>query len=249
MSITRLREFAHPAKNPWHQPIEVYIQLTMNSPHKQFYLKRRASKSKFPSLVTKPGIGRALIVCLALSGAVWPVQSATPPILRESAKTMVGHRVSNFTLTDLAGRKVALSDFSDKKVIAIFVMGKGCPVANLYLTELMKLQDTYGKKGLQIIGIDSNSGVTREQLAEQARAFKVTFPVLHDPDQRVAQLLRVTRTAETLLLDAQRVVRYQGRIDDRFGYTHKRSQPRRRDLQEALDQVLAGEVVTISVTA
>src|SRR6185295_11830040 len=60
--------------------------------------------------------------------------------------------------------------------------------------------------------------------------------------------LRLTRTAETLLLDKQQVVRYQGRIDDRFGYTHKRNQPRRRDLQEALDQVLAGESVTIAET-
>jgi len=161
---------------------------------------------------------------------------------------MVGHRVSNFKLTDLKGRKVALSDFKDRGLIVLFVMGKGCPVANLYLTELRKLQEDYEKKGLQIIGIDSNSGVTLEQLVEQARDFKVSFPVLHDPDQRVAKLLRVTRTAETLLLDKQRVVRYQGRIDDRFGYTHKRNQPRRRDLQEALDQVLAGELVTIAET-
>src|SRR5437016_1921832 len=220
----------------------------MKSRHKQFSLNRRASISKFLLVLTTPAIGTALIVCLALSGTVWPAQSATPPILKASEKTMVGHRVSNFKLTDLEGRKVALSDFSDKRVIVLFVMGKGCPVANLYLTELRKLQDAYEKKGLQIVGIDSNSGVTREQLAEQARDFKVTFPVLHDPDQRVAQLLRLTRTAETLLLDKQRVVRYQGRIDDRFGYTHKRNQPRRRDLQEALDQVLVGELVTIPET-
>ncbi len=220
----------------------------MNPTQKEFSLNRRASKSKILSVFTPPGIGRALIVCLALSGIVWPVQSDTPLTLKESAKTMAGHRVSNFTLTDLEGRQVALSDFSDKRVIVLFIMGNGCPVANLYLTELKKLQGTYEKKGLQIIGIESNSGVTREQLVEQARDFKVTFPVLHDPDQRVAQLLRVTRTAETLLLDGQRVVRYQGRIDDRFGYTHKRNQPRRRDLEEALDQVLAGESVTISET-
>jgi len=51
-------------------------------------------------------------------------------------------------------------------------MGKGCPVANLYLTELMKVQDTYGTKGLadhrHRIEFRSDAG----QLAEQARAFK-----------------------------------------------------------------------------
>src|SRR5437667_4242173 len=108
----------------------------MNSAHKEFSLKRRESTNKTLSVLTTTAMGRAVLVCLALSGAVWPVQSASPPILKESAKTMVGHPVSNFTLTDLAGRKVALSDFSDKKLIALFVMGNGCPVANLYLTEL-----------------------------------------------------------------------------------------------------------------
>lgn len=212
-------------------------------------MKRKASNCKLLSVLITPGIGGALISCLALFGTVWPVQAADTSLnLKESAKTMVGHRVSNFKLTDLEGRKVALSDFSGKKVIVLFVMGKGCPVANLYLTELRKLQDAYEKKGLQIIGIDSNAGMTRDKLAEQAREFKVSFPVLHDPDQRVAEMFRVTRTAETLLLDERRVVRYQGRIDDRFGYTHKRNQPRRRDLQEALDEVLAGELVAIPET-
>src|SRR5689334_14117584 len=106
-------------------------------------MKNRPSEREFQSALITQRIGPVLIVCLALSGIVWPAKSATPPILRESAKTMVGHHVSNFKLTDLEGRKVALTDFSDKKVIVLFVMGKGCPVANLYLTELRKLQDAY----------------------------------------------------------------------------------------------------------
>ena len=219
-----------------------------NPTQKHLPMKHRPARTKSLLVLITQRVRGVLIVCLALSGMVRPAQPATPPILKESASTMAGHRVSNFTLTDLEGRKVALSDFSDKKVIVLFVMGNDCPVANLYLKELRNLQGAYDKKGLQIIGIESNAGVTREQLAEQARDFKVSFPVLHDPDQRVAEMLRVTRTAETLLLDEQRVVRYQGRIDDRFGYTHKRNQPRRRDLQEALDQVLAGELVTIPET-
>src|ERR1051325_4982650 len=181
----------------------------MKQTQTQYPMKRNASKHKFLSVLTSARISSTLIVCVALSGMAWRAQSATPPVLKESEKTMVGHRVSNFTLTDIGGRKVGLSDFSDKKVIVVFMMGNGCPVANLYVKELKKLQETYENKGLQIIAIESDAGVTREKLAEQARDFKVSFPVLHDPGQRVADMLRVTRTAETLLLDEQRVVRYQ----------------------------------------
>src|SRR5438445_12119757 len=95
------RTLHSPAKSAWHQPTEAYIQLTMNSPQKRFCLNGRASKSKFLSALTTPAIGTALIVCLALSGTVWPAQSATPPILQESEKTTVGHRISNLKLTDL----------------------------------------------------------------------------------------------------------------------------------------------------
>src|SRR4051812_24068296 len=115
----------------------------MNSPQKQF---QRALKSKSLSFLITPGIGTALIVFLTLFG-IMPVQSDTPLALKESEKTMVGHSISNFTLTNLEGRQVALSDFKDKGVIVLFLMGKGCPVANLYLTELKKLQDAYEKKG------------------------------------------------------------------------------------------------------
>src|SRR5690242_9599432 len=132
-------------------------------------MKLTPSKNKFLPVLATRVIGAAILVPLALLGIVWPAHSETPPILKESAKTMVGHRVSDFTLTDLEGRKVSLSDFGGKSVVVLFVMGKGCPVANLYVTELKKLQDAYDKKGLQIIGIDSNAGVTREELVEQAR--------------------------------------------------------------------------------
>src|SRR5262249_8312355 len=118
----------------------------------QRQFSRRRSKSRFFSVLTEPRIGRALIVCLALSGRVWTVHADPSLTLKESATTMVGHRVSDFKLKDLEDRQVALSDFKDKGVIVLFVMGKGCPVANLYLAELKKLQNTYEKKGLQIIG-------------------------------------------------------------------------------------------------
>src|ERR1043165_9629123 len=131
----------------------------MKQTRTQFPMKRKPSKSKFLSVLTRLPIARTFIVCLTLSAIAWPAWSATPPILKESEKMMVGHRVADFTLKDLEGHNVALSKFSDKPIVVLFVMGKGCPVANLYLTELRQLQETYDKKGLQIIGIDSNSEV------------------------------------------------------------------------------------------
>ena len=162
---------------------------------------------------------------------------------------IVGRKVADFMLKNQAGEDVALSDFRDRKAVVLFFMGLGCPIANLYAPELMELQKKYESFGVQVIGIQSNAGVTAEDVAKHVEEFKITFPVLHDADQRIAQRLGATRMAEVFLLDGSRAVRYHGRIDDRFGYTYKRDTPRRPDLLRALKSVLDGKQVAVAETA
>src|SRR5581483_764026 len=52
------------------------------------------------------------------------------------------------------------------------------------------------------------------------------------------------RTPEVFLLDAGRAIRYHGRIDDQYGVGFRREAPTRRDLREALDELLAGKPVS-----
>jgi mono/diheme cytochrome c family protein len=62
------------------------------------------------------------------------------------------------------------------------------------------------------------------------------------------QLFGARRTPEVFVLDARRVIRYRGRIDDRFAPDHKRDEPRRHDLREALDELIAGKKVSVPET-
>ena len=70
------------------------------------------------------------------------------------------------------------------------------------------------------------------------------FPVLKDFDQQVADAFGAERTPEVFLLDANRVIRYHGRIDDQYGIGFRRDKPARRDLEQALDELLAGQPIT-----
>ena len=56
------------------------------------------------------------------------------------------------------------------------------------------------------------------------------------------------RTPEVFVLDAGRVVRYWGRIDDQYGVGYIRDEARREDLKTALDELLAGKEVSVPVT-
>ena len=53
----------------------------------------------------------------------------------------------------------------------------------------------------------------------------VTFPVLKDPDNRVADQLLAERTCEALVIDGRGRLRYRGAIDDQYGLGTRRDDP------------------------
>src|SRR5262249_32388376 len=143
---------------------------------------------------------------------------------------------------------VALADFKDKKAVVVIFLGTECPISNGFLPRLAQLHKDYAGKGVQIVGINSNSQDTADRVAEHAGKNELPFPVLKDEDTLVADQFGAKRTPEVFVLDGERTVRYQGRVDDQLGYGFKRGQPTRRDLVEALEEVLAGKPVTVAST-
>lgn len=70
-----------------------------------------------------------------------------------------------------------------------------------------------------------------------------------DPKLATTDALGARHTPEVFVLDANRVIRYRGRIDDKFGKRLKaNAQVTKYDLLAALDEVLADKPVTVSVT-
>src|SRR5262249_42474464 len=83
---------------------------------------------------------------------------------------------------------------------------------------------------------------------EHAKHYGLPFPVLHDEGAKVADRFAAERTPEAFVLDGGLVVRYRGRIDDRFAKGVHRAQPNRHDLVAALEDVLATGAVAEPVT-
>lgn len=198
------------------------------------------------------GIGWGIVVAAAVAAqfAVTAAEQKPAAAVDKAAEsTAIGQKVADFILSDTSGKQVALTDFRDQKGVVLFFMGTTCPISNLYLPALVELQQKYAARGVQIVGIQSNAGLTAEEVKTHAAEHKFTLPVLHDVEQRVAQQLGATRTSEVFLLDSQRTVRYHGRVDDRYGYTYKRGSARRADLEEALAELLDGKPISVAETA
>src|SRR5262249_26966315 len=74
------------------------------------------------------------------------------------------------------------------------------------------------------------------------------FPALKDVGQRLADKLGVSRTPTVVVLDGDFVLRYRGRVDDRYGTAFRREKATRDDLAAAVEDVLAGRKVAVAET-
>ena len=101
----------------------------------------------------------------------------------------------------------------------------------------------YNSQDVAIIGIDSNQQDAPTELARYARTHDISFPLLKDPGNRVADQFGAERTPEAFVLDRDRKVRYWGRIDDQFGVGYARQKSTQNYVANAIDDLLAGRPV------
>ncbi len=198
---------------------------------------------------------RTLPVCLLLLvGTACFVADAT---VAAETEGLIGKKIDEFSLHDFRGKVHRLSDYKDGKGMVVAFIGVECPLATLYAARLEEMAREFGDKGVTVLAIDSNRQDSITELAGFAARHKLTFPILKDPDNKVADLFGAKRTPEAYLIDADGIVQYCGRIDDQYGqhlgengkrisYQHKA--PRRRDLQIAIEETLAGQQVSEPLT-
>lgn len=170
------------------------------------------------------------------------------PTLASSAETSpIGQTVADFTLDDFRGKTHSLSDFSQRKAVVIAFLGTECPLAKLYGHRLQTISDTFGHS-VAVVGINANRHDSITEIAAYARRHHLEFPILKDVGNKVADAIGARRTPEVFLLDQKGVIRYRGRIDDQYGVGYTRDAPKSNDLKNAVQQLLAGQPVTVAET-
>jgi peroxiredoxin len=158
-------------------------------------------------------------------------------------------RTVDFSLKDSSDRTWSLAGLKDSKAIVIVFLGTDCPVNNAYAPRLAELHKEFDGKGVHFLGINSNWQDTATRIAGHAKEHGIPFPVLKDTANVVADKFAARRTPEVFVLTPDGKVHYQGRIDDQYSYGGtKRPQPTRRDLAEAITEVLGGKPVSVAKT-
>jgi peroxiredoxin len=161
----------------------------------------------------------------------------------------VGLPAPDFTLSDVEGNSVTLSDFTRSgKTVVLEWFNPDCPVSKAYHVPQQAMGEVAGDyAGRNVVWLAINSGGPGLQghgLQRNQRAvdeYEIPFPVLLDESGAVGQHYAAQRTPHMYLIDADGILRYNGAIDN----GNSRSPGDVNFVRQALDQLLAGAEVSV----
>jgi peroxiredoxin len=149
-------------------------------------------------------------------------------------------KIENFTLKDYNDKKHSLTDYKESKAIVIMFIATECPVSNDYNSRMEKLYNVYKEKGIAFLGINSNKAESVNRIKEHAADNSLTFPILKDEKNIIADKFEASVTPEIYVLNSNFNVLYHGRIDN----ARDESEIVNKDLENALNEILSGKEVS-----
>ena len=155
------------------------------------------------------------------------------------APPIIGSTIADFTLPDASGTPRRLDSIRGKNGTVLIFIATQCPVSNGYNERMEKLAQDFKARGINVVGINANSTESAADVKDHAAKNNLTFTILKDNGNKVADMLGATRTPEAYFLDASNKLLYHGRIDNSRDITQVNSS----ELRDALEATLAGKPV------
>ncbi len=183
----------------------------------------------------------AVLAAVAAGSALTAVLAAAD----DAPQATVGQVAPDFELKDVYGKPFKLSDFKGKIVVLEWV-NKGCPVSRRCHKQA-RMQELYKKYAEKVVwlGIDTTAGAKPEENRVYVAQIGITYPLLHDTDQKVGRMYGAKTTPHMFVIDADGKLAYQGAIDDD---PQGAKETPVNYVAAAIDNLMAGKAVETSQT-
>jgi peroxiredoxin len=170
-----------------------------------------------------------------------------------------GSKAPDFNLPGIDGKNYSLASFADAKILVVIFSAVHCPTAQAYEDRIIKIQNDYRDKGVQVVMISPNApnsvcleemgytdlGDSFEEMKIRAADKGYNFPFLYDGDtEEMSVKYGPVATPHTFIFDEDRILRYVGRMDD----SEKIGTAKIHDARNAIEALLAGEEVKVKQT-
>ncbi len=156
-----------------------------------------------------------------------------------------GDEAPSFSLLNVDGKMVSLSDYSNEKGVIVIFTCNHCPYSVAYEDRIIALDKKYKPLGWPVVAINPNDPALQpadsyDKMQERAAEKGFTFPYLWDDGQKVFPQYGATRTPHVFLLqntDGKFFVRYIGAIDNNYEDAEKAD---KKYVEEAIAALQAG---------
>lgn len=165
----------------------------------------------------------------------------------------IGDMAADFSLKNVDGNMVALSDYKSAKGFIVVFTCNTCPFSVANEDRINALDAKYKNLGYPVIAINPNNpevkpGDSFAQMQVRAKEKGFTFPYLFDEGQKVYPLYGATKTPHVYLLEKTakgNEVKYIGAIDDN---SRNASAVKERFLENAVNALLEGKEIAVKET-
>lgn len=99
---------------------------------------------------------------------------------------MVGKVAPGFTLVDLAGKKVSLSEYKGRAVLVNF-WATWCGPCREEMPWFEELRKQYAGQGFEILGLTDDADAGNEAITKAAKKIGVTYPILLTDEKQTVQ--------------------------------------------------------------
>ena len=151
--------------------------------------------------------------------------------------TVLGTSAPEFRLPATDGKTYALEDVAGPRGTVIVFMCNHCPYVKAVVDRLVHAARALMAEGIGFAAICSNDAESYpedsfDNMRRFAKAHDFPFAYLHDESQAVARAYGAVCTPDFFGYDAERKLKYRGRLDE--GRTSPPPKGARRDLVEAM---------------
>jgi peroxiredoxin len=181
---------------------------------------------------------RSNIFFLVLVAAALAVLPSAIGVKADALKLAIGAPLEAFSLADVNSKTMAAKDLKGSKGTVFIFISAQCPVVKGYVERIQNLSKDYSAKGINFVGINSNSSEDLAWVKSNAET-NYKFPVLIDSGAKIADKWGATVTPEVYFFDGDGKLAYRGGVDnDRRG-----DHVTKNYLRDALESSLAGKPI------
>lgn len=196
-----------------------------------------------------------------MATAVFVLISTVAWAAPELPKTLeIGAKAPDFALPGVDGKVHKLAEYDSAKVLVVVFTCNHCPTAQAYEDRIIKLAADYKDKGVALVAISPNDpkavrldelGYTDvsdslEDMKIRAKDKGFKFPYLYDGDkQEASKAYGPVATPHVFVFDAERKLRYVGRVDDN---ERDPKAIKSHDARNAIEAILVGKPVPVETT-